>query len=113
MYGVGVIDRSKLSVGDKVEAIVLAVADGKAFAQIKGTYIKIKVKENPNLKPGDQVLSTLTKVTKEKISSTFNSMLKKSEQMTQAQKVVDKMCQSVEEESAAERQNLQALNVAK
>ena len=32
VYGVGVVDRSKLSVGDNVEAIVLATAEGKAFA---------------------------------------------------------------------------------
>ena len=44
VYGVGVIDRSKLEVGSEVESIMMAFAEGKAFAQIKGTYIKIKVK---------------------------------------------------------------------
>lgn len=39
VYGVGVIDRSKLQVGDEVASIIMALAEGKAFAQIKGTYI--------------------------------------------------------------------------
>lgn len=38
VHGVGVIDRSKLEVDMEVEAIVMAVAEGKAFAQIKGSY---------------------------------------------------------------------------
>lgn len=54
VYGVGTVDRSKLTVEDEVEAIVMAIADGKAFAQIKGSYLKLKVKEGPkNLKVGD------------------------------------------------------------
>ena len=44
VYGVGVVDRSKLEVGTEVESIMMAFAEGKAFAQIKGSYIKIKVK---------------------------------------------------------------------
>jgi len=51
----------------------MAVAEGKAFAQIKGTYIKIKVKGYEKLDIGDHVLSTLTKATKEKITSHFVS----------------------------------------
>lgn len=31
-YGVGVVERSKLQVGDTVEAIIMAIAEGKAFA---------------------------------------------------------------------------------
>jgi len=53
---------------------MMAFAEGKGFAQIKGTYIKIKVKgfnESDSLNVGDHVLSTLKKVTKEKISSEF------------------------------------------
>jgi hypothetical protein len=44
VYGVGNVDRKKLDVGGEVHSIVMAVAEGKAFAQIKGSYIKIKVK---------------------------------------------------------------------
>jgi ribosomal protein S1 len=44
VYGAQSVMRNKLSVGDEVESIVMAVAEGKAFSQIKGSYIKIKVK---------------------------------------------------------------------
>jgi len=73
VYGVGVIERGKLVVGAEVETVVMAVADGKAFAQIKGSYIKIKVKghSKDEIKVGDHVTATLKKVTKEKISSVF------------------------------------------
>ena len=56
----------------------MALAEGKAFAQIKGSYIKIKVKgyeQSSKLKVGDHIVSTLKKVTKEKISSSFNHRL--------------------------------------
>lgn len=52
----------------------MALADGKAFAQIKGSYVKIKVKgysASDKLKVGDHIFSNLKKVTKEKISSEF------------------------------------------
>lgn len=74
------IERSKLQVGDEAEAIIMAIAEGKAFAQIKGSYIKIKVKEIPSkLKVGDHVTVSLKKVTKEKISSVFLKKLPDSE----------------------------------
>lgn len=74
VYGVGVIDRSSLQVGEEAESIVMAIAEGKAFGQIKGTYIQIKIKgydAKTKLKVGDHVVSSLKKVTKEKISSEF------------------------------------------
>lgn len=76
VYGVGAVDRSKLQVGNEVTSIVMAVADQKAFCQIKGTYIKLKVKQfgNQPLKPGDHVVSTIKKLTAAKISSIFLSM---------------------------------------
>lgn len=52
----------------------MALAEGKAFSQIKGSYIQIKVKgytDNDKLAVGDHVFSSLKKVTKEKISSEF------------------------------------------
>ena len=52
----------------------MAQAEGKAFAQIKGTYIQIKVKGDETisqLKVGDHITSALKKVTNEKISSIF------------------------------------------
>lgn len=68
------IERSKLEVGSEVESIMMAFAEGKGFSQIKGTYIKMKVKgfeSSEGLKIGDHVVSTLKKVTKEKISSEY------------------------------------------
>ena len=47
VYNVGVVNRSKLEVGGEVEAILMAFAEGKAFAQIKGSYIKIKIQGLP------------------------------------------------------------------
>ena len=70
VFGVGCVDRAKLAVDDEVEAIIMAVADGKAFGQIKGSYIKLKVK-NGSVKVGAHVVAKLTKVTKDKISSNF------------------------------------------
>lgn len=73
VYGVGAIERKSLEVGNEVTSIVMAVAEGKAFCQLKGTYIKLKVKgyDQEILKPGDHIISTLTKVNKEKISSKY------------------------------------------
>jgi len=53
----------------------MAVAEGKALCQLKGTYLKLKVKEygDEALRPGDHVISKLTKIDKQKISSTFVS----------------------------------------
>lgn len=72
VHGVGVIERSKLEVDLEVEAIVMAVAEGKAFAQIKGSYHQIKVKGYTHkIEVGEHVMAKLKKVTKEKISSLF------------------------------------------
>jgi ribosomal protein S1 len=84
VYGVGCVDRAKLAESDEVEALVMAVAEEKAFAQIKGSYIKLKVKNFPpkSLKAGDQIVASLTKVTKEKLSSTFVKKISKSDEIT-------------------------------
>jgi hypothetical protein len=47
VFGVGTVERSKLEVGSEVESILMAFSENKAFAQIKGSYIKIKVKNVP------------------------------------------------------------------
>jgi hypothetical protein len=71
VYGVHTVDRSTLQVGQEVEAIVMTLADQKAFAQIKGSYLKIKVKQlgTTKLKPQDTVLTKITKVKDKKLSS--------------------------------------------
>ena len=48
VFGAQSCKRSELSVDDEVESIVMAIAEGKAFSQIKGSYIKIKVKGYTN-----------------------------------------------------------------
>lgn len=47
VYGVNAIERDSLSEGTEVQCIVVALLEGgvKAFAQIKGSYLKVKVKE--------------------------------------------------------------------
>jgi ribosomal protein S1 len=62
VYGALAVERKSLQVGQQVESIVMAVADGKVFSQIKGSYVKIKVKgcnQSDNLSVGDHVFSTL------------------------------------------------------
>ena len=44
-YGCNQLDRDNLKEGNVVECIILSIVDGKAFGQIKGTYLKIKVKD--------------------------------------------------------------------
>ena len=109
VYGVGVIERSKLQVGDEAEAIVLAVAEGKAFAQIKGSYIKIKVKEIPaKLKAGDHVTVSLKKVTKEKISSTFLKKLPAAECLSDEQRRIQQLYSQVEKEAKSSLSDVKA-----
>ncbi len=63
-FGIGAIDRTQLEVGKQVQAVVLTVLEiGKAYAQIKGSYLKMKLKNiaKSNLKHGDCVLATIKK----------------------------------------------------
>lgn len=116
MYGVGAIDRSKLELGSEVTSIVMAVAEGKAFCQVKGTYIKLKVKDlgQEVLKPGDHVISKLTKMNKQKISSKFvgkaTSLGQLGSQMSEEEKLAESMFLSAQRESKAEIRALKALN---
>jgi hypothetical protein len=103
VFGVGCVDASKLNEKDQVESIVMAIAEGKAFGQIKGSYIKLKIKEGPtNLKVGDHVVSSLNKVTKEKISSSFVKKVSQNDWMSDDQKLVKSIYESVQEEAARE-----------
>ena len=48
VYGVGQVDKTQLSEGQEISAIILAhAADNVAFGQIKGSYYKLKVKQYP------------------------------------------------------------------
>ena len=116
VYGVGAIDRSKLEVGTEVESIMMAFAEGKAFAQIKGSYIKIKVKgfkASDGLKVGDHVISTLKKVTKEKISSEYVRRVNERDgnpEANQEELRVQSIYDSVLEEAERDIESIKALN---
>lgn len=112
VFGVGVTDRSKLAVDAEVESIIMAVAEGKAFAQIKGTYIQIKVKgydTSQNLQVGDHVVSKLKKVTKEKISSEYVQKASRTD-MTEGERKAQSIYDSIQEESTRDVKALKALN---
>jgi len=107
--------RSTLQVGDEVASIVMALAEGKAFAQVKGTYIKIKVKGSEaisKLKVGDHITSVLKKVTKEKISSEFNLKTGhgSSKDMTEDERKAKSIFDSVREEAAKDVDAVRALS---
>lgn len=65
-YGSNQLNRENMQEGNIVECIVLTFVDGKVFAQIKGTYLKLKVKniEKVKLNKGDHINVKLLKVTK-------------------------------------------------
>ena len=72
VHGVNVVARESLAEGNQVECVVVALVEEgtKAFAQIKGSYLKIKVKQLKagDLIEGDNILVNLVKVTKQKIT---------------------------------------------
>src|SRR5690606_13028492 len=100
VYGTNVVDRSALEVGNPVEAIILTIADGKAFAQLKGSYLKLKVKNfaEDSIKEGDHVTAKLTKVTKQKITSEFVEKVKGTG-LSEEEKIFEKLFFSVQEEA--------------
>mmetsp|Transcript_1273 Transcript_1273/g.1518 ORF Transcript_1273/g.1518 Transcript_1273/m.1518 type:complete len:562 (+) Transcript_1273:3654-5339(+) len=111
VYGVGVVDRSKLQVDEEVESIVMAIADGKAFAQIKGSYIKIKVKgDKMKVKVGDHVVSKLKKVTKEKISSEYLKKVGDGSARSAEEKGAEALLKSVTQEAERDLEAIRELN---
>lgn len=108
--------RSSLAVDDEVESIVMAMAEGKAFAQIKGSYIKIKVKgydKKDRVQVGDHVFSTLKKVTKEKISSVFIGKTGSSGQkaeMSEEERKSQGIYESVKSEAAKDIESIKLMN---
>lgn len=72
VYGVDQIDFTQLKQEQEVSAIVLAVADGVAFGQIKGSYYKLKIKDVPSTITTGTVCSVkLQKVIKDKLTATY------------------------------------------
>jgi len=91
----------------------MAIAEGKAFAQVKGTYIQIKVKgydAKTKLKIGDHVVSNLKKVTKEKISSAFVRVVShRQSDMSESERQAQSIYSSVKEEASKDVKAVKAL----
>jgi hypothetical protein len=104
IHGCNTVSRSSLSVGQQVEAIVLAMAEGKYFCQLKGSFLKLKVKipeEESAVKKlsiGDHIACKLTKVTKEKIVGTLEGKITVTESEQLEVTRIEKLLSSVEEE---------------
>ena len=75
LYGVHSLRRSDLKPSSSVECLILATsADGVSFAQIKGTYLKLKLKGTPNnARPGQLCNAVISKVEKDKIVADFEN----------------------------------------
>jgi translation initiation factor IF-1 len=75
VFGVNVIRRDTLKEGSQVEAKVEALIDDgvKMIAQIRGSYLKVKVKQCKagEISVGDNIAVNLLKVTKQKITGIF------------------------------------------
>ena len=70
VYGVGLVTRNQLKIGQSVQALVLATSADFAFAQINGSYLKLKVYKC-NMSIGTVVEVKLTKVEPENIKGDF------------------------------------------
>ena len=112
VYGVSAVEREALSEGSEIEVTIAAlIEDGqKAIAQIKGSYLKVKVKE---LKPGqvsvgDNIIISLKKVTKQKITGL---MLGKAPvtKLDDKSALVEKLWESIEEEAQKDIQTMKVL----
>ena len=102
VFGVNVVSRDSLTEGAQVPCTIAAVIEGgsKAFAQIKGSYLKVKVKQ---LKPGqvtegDNIIVKLLKVTKQKITGTLEGKTPKAP-LEDQEKKIERLWTSIEEEA--------------
>ena len=102
VYGTNVVKREELAEGNQIECTVAAMIEGKikAIAQIKGSYLKLKVKEfkEGQVQVGDNLIVALKKVTKQKITGIFQGKAPASKQ-DQKEKQVEQLWTSIEEES--------------
>ena len=102
VYGVNVVNRDSLAVDSQIECTVVAlIQEGtKAIAQIKGSYLKVKVKglTAGQLTDGDNVIVTLQKVTKQKITGTLVGKTKK-QPLDPREQLISKLWDSIEEEA--------------
>jgi len=97
VYGVHQIDRKSLEPEQEFTTIILAkAADSIAFAQFKGSYHKLKVKNAPtgSVGIGALIQVKLTKVDKDKVVGEYVSMTdseKTDPAMAEAEEVATKM----------------------
>lgn len=102
VFGVNVVSRDSLTEGAEVPCTVAAVVEGgsKAFAQIRGSYLKLKVKglQAGQVTEGDNILVKLVKVTKQKITGTFEAKTPKAP-LDERERQVEKLWKSIEEEA--------------
>lgn len=79
LYGVGLLNRNQLKVGDKHTAFVLAVTNEFIFGQLNGSYLKLKIKGAPKKAEVGSLLEVqLTKTEPENIKADFVAMSTKS-----------------------------------
>ena len=72
LYGVGLINRNQLKIAEQHTAFVLAVANDVVFAQLNGSYLKLKVKGAPKADQiGSLIEIKLTKTEPENIKGDF------------------------------------------
>ncbi len=102
VYGVNVVKRETLAEGSQIECTVATMIEDntKAIAQIKGSYLKLKVKElkEGQVKVGDNLIATLKKVTKQKITGIYVGKAPATK-LDESNLSIDRLWTSIEEES--------------
>lgn len=112
VHGTNAIERDSLSEGAQIECQIATFIEDKtkAIAQIKGSYLKMKVKEIKagQVKEGDNVVATLKKVTKQKITGIFAAKAKATE-LDEKSLRVERLWSSIEEESQKDIETMKVL----
>jgi len=102
VFGTNAIERDSMAEGVQVECQIATFLDDKtkAIAQLKGSYLKIKVKELKagHASEGDNVIVTLKKVTKQKITGIFVGKAPATEHDDKSLQV-ERLWSSIEEEA--------------
>lgn len=97
LYGVGLLNRNQLKVGDQHTAFVLAIASDVIFGQLNGSYLKLKIKGAPKKAQVGSLLDVkLTKTEPENIKADFIQMSAKQDNVDETPQVV---YDSVQEEA--------------
>jgi hypothetical protein len=99
LYGVHHVKKNEIKPGMRYSCVVLATsADGVSFAQIKGSYYKLKVKDTPPEITRSAIISVqISKVTPEKITGDFIGVDQTLEEEDQESRKAEEHIQSVME----------------